>query len=193
MPRTKAKQPLPDRLADAALHVAARGWAQVTAARLAKTASCTAGEAADFLSNPCQTMRSIAGFITRQTLKNYTPDNQSSPRDALFELLMLRFDVLQSYRAGILAIAESGKRDATLAMALAAAQPPQWQAMLLAARIRQITPLHLAGLGAIYVCALQSWHHDTSTDMSKTMATLDKQLRRAERLCDLLRFNGNLD
>lgn len=192
MARAKPKQPLPDRLARATLHMAAQGWTHVTAARLAKAAACTAGEAADFLSNPCQAMRALADYITHQTLKNHTPDSRSSPRDALFELLMLRFDILQSYRGGILAIAEASKHDATLAVALAAAQPPQWQAMLRAADIQRATPLHVAGLGAIYAYALRVWRHDTSSDLSKTMAALDKQLRRVERLWHLL-LHGNAD
>lgn len=193
MPRSKSKQPLPDRLAQAALQIAAQGWERVTAATLAKAVPCSANEAADFLATPCRTMRDLADFITRQTLKNYTHDSRTSPRDALFELLMLRFDVLQSYRAGILAIADASKRDATLAMALAAAQPPQWHTMLHVARIKRITPLHQAGLGVIYASAMHAWRHDTSSDLSKTMAALDKQLRRAERLFKLLHPDGNAD
>lgn len=193
MSRPKSKQSLQDRLARATLLVAAQGWEQVTVATLSKTAPCTASEATDFLRKPCHVMRSLADYITRQALQSFAPDNQSSPRDAIFELLMLRFDVLQSFRGGILAIAEASKNDSTMALALALAQPPQWQAMLRAVKIHEVTPLHLAGLGAIYACTLQVWRHDTSTDLSKTMATLDKQLRRAERLSILLRFDRNAD
>lgn len=192
MPRIKTKLSLPDRIAHATLKIAARGWAHVTPAALAKAAPCTMAEATGFLRQPCHTMRALANFITRKTLQDYTPDNQATPRDALFELLMLRFDVLQSYRAGVLAMIEASRHDPKLAVALAAAQPPQWQAMLQATQLRQTTPLHYAGLGVVYALALQAWHYDTSSDLTKTMAALDKQLNRVEQLCRLLKLDGNM-
>lgn len=193
MPRSKDSNELPDLIARAALKIAAQSWEHVTIAKLVKLAPCTKDEAANFLNSPCQTMRALANFITRETLRKYNFNREVPPRDALFELLMLRFDVLQTYRLGILRLGEACQHDPIMALAMAAAQPPQWQAMLQAVQIRRITPLHLAGLGTIYTCALQTWRKDTSTDLSKTMATLDKRLGQAERICGLLQFDRNAE
>ncbi len=193
MPRSKDTKQLPDLIARAALKIAAQGWEHVTTAKLVTLAPCTMAEAANFLHNPCQTMRALANFITRETLRRFKYDSGVPPRDALFELLMLRFDVLQAYRPGILRLGEACRHDPILAVALAAAQPPQWQAMLQAVQIRRITPLHQAGLGTIYTCALQAWRNDTSADLTKTMATLDKRLGQAERICGLLQFDRNAE
>jgi ubiquinone biosynthesis protein COQ9 len=42
------------------------------------------------------------------------------------------------------------------------------------------------GLGAIYVASLYSWQKDESKDMTATMAALDRHLKRASKLAELL-------
>jgi hypothetical protein len=43
-------------------------------------------------------------------------------------------------------------------------------------------PLRLATLGACYIATLYAWFEDDSADLAKTMATLDRQLNRSQRV-----------
>ena len=44
-----------------------------------------------------------------------------------------------------------------------------------------IVPIQIKALSAIYLSTMLVWLRDDSADLSKTMAALDKRLRRAER------------
>jgi len=48
----------------------------------------------------------------------------------------------------------------------------------------------IAGLTALYLKALWVWRDDDSTDMAKTMASLDQSLGRAERWAENLGFRA---
>lgn len=161
------------------------GWAAVTPTKLAIAAKITEQAAATFLTTPTQTMRAIADFVTAAAAQNYRHDKRGSTREALFEILMLRFDVLQRHRAGFLALQQAARRDPRLTAALAQAIYPQCDAILRLAQITAEPPINLlqqAGLGAIYGAALCVWKRDDSPDLAKTMAALDRQLRRTEQL-----------
>jgi hypothetical protein len=46
----------------------------------------------------------------------------------------------------------------------------------------------VAGLSLVYIKGLYSWKNDESPDLAKTMATLDKDLSRAEQLASMAGF-----
>lgn len=159
------------------------GWGAVTPAELAKAAKITEKTAAEFLATPAQTMRALADFVTAAVTQAYRHDKRSSSREALFEILMLRFDVLQRYRAGFLALQQAARCDPRLTAALAQAIYPQCATVLRLAQISIKPPtsvIYRAGLGLIYGTVLCVWKRDDSPDLAKTMAALDRQLRRTE-------------
>ncbi|MGB4101761.1 MAG: hypothetical protein WBK91_07655 [Alphaproteobacteria bacterium] len=176
-------------LVTAALTLAGKqGWTAVTPTSLAKTAKTTTKEAAAFLASPAQTMRAIADHVTTTAQRDYRHDPRNSPREALFEILMLRVDVLQRHRAGFLALHDAARHDPRLATAIAQALYPQTGALLRAAHMTTGAPESImirAGLSLIYGATLCVWRRDATPDMAKTMATLDRNLHRAE---NLMRF-----
>ena len=52
--------------------------------------------------------------------------------------------------------------------------------------------LTVKGLVALWFATLRIWERDESEDMARTMAALDKNLRRAERLSSMLPFSSPL-
>lgn len=176
-----------DKLAHAALVlIGKKGWAGCTPAALAKSAKAPLPAAQQFLESPCNALRALAAYISRLTLRDYQHDTAVSPRDALFELMMLRFDVLQQYRAGMRVLLAAAIQQPPLAAALFAALPEQMNAMLDAADIKPRTPLHTLGLCGIYTATLWVWQRDMSADLDRTMAALDGHLRRTEALLNRL-------
>ncbi len=106
-------------------------------------------------------------------------ENQSS-RDAIFEVIMSRFDILLPYKAALKSIAVSWPADTALLGAVLSSQA--W--MLRAAGVRPDGldgQLRVAGLAALYVSAFRTWLEDDDPGLARTMAVLDRRLRRGER------------
>lgn len=185
--------PRADRSADpivtAALTLAgAQGWTSLSPATLAKTAKVKPAEAAAFLENLPRAMCRIAAYVTVEAHRSYRHDPRNTPREALFDLLMQRFDVLQRHRAGFVALERAARRKPSLAAAIMAALSQQSPDLLRTAHIENSAPrgtMQRAGLGLIYLAALRVWLRDDSPDLAHTMKALDRALAWAERLMEL--------
>ena len=110
------------------------------------------------------------------------------PRDRVFELTMSRFEALQPYREGLRRLARSARGDPIVAfgtacrlersliwMQAAAGLPSRGLRAQLGRRI----------LGLVYLRAMRVWFDEVGIDMAKTMAGLDRDLRRVEGLAGL--------
>lgn len=116
-------------------------------------------------------------------------DEEDSARDRLFDVLMRRFDILAENREGVIGLLKAFRRDPITALCLAGDFAGSMRWMLEAAGIKTAGPngrLIVKGLATVWLATLQAWQRDESEDMSRTMAALDKNLRRAERLTSLL-------
>ena len=105
-------------------------------------------------------------------------EGQSS-RDALFDVLMTRFDVLAPYKAALKSIYAGGSADLGLAGPFLSSM--HW--MLQAAGIGTdgaTGALRVAGLGLAYASVFRVWLDDDDPGLAKTMAALDRRLRRGE-------------
>jgi hypothetical protein len=104
-------------------------------------------------------------------------------RERLFDLLMRRFDALQTHRAGVLALLHGLPTDPATALLLATATAKSMGWMLEAAGVKTAGLsglLATKGLVAVWLYALNAWQRDDSLDLSTTMAALDRALSRAE-------------
>lgn len=101
-------------------------------------------------------------------------------RDALFEVVMSRFDVLTPWKTALRSIVKSRHRDpGQVASALAACR---W--MLEAAGIGAGGPeglARVAGLASVYAGVFRIWLDDEDPGLARTMAALDRRLARGER------------
>ena len=134
----------------------------------------------------------LAGFARRidlAVLADGPADPESEPRDRLFEIMMRRFDALALYKPAVDRMAHSARCDPGLAAVLhrLAVRSQKWT--LVAAGIR------LGGLrgrvaveGAVlaYAEAMRAWLDDDDPDLARTMAALDRALRRGERGMQML-------
>ena len=106
-------------------------------------------------------------------------ENQSS-RDAIFEVVMSRFDILLPYKPALKSIAASWPTDAALLSAVLSSQA--W--MLRAAGVSPDGidgQLRVGGLAMLYVSVFRTWLDDDDPGLARTMAVLDRRLRRGER------------
>lgn len=124
----------------------------------------------------------IAGFIRAvdDEVLGKIPERDpgDQPRDVLFEVLMARFDAMAAYKEGLRSISRDIDFDSTLFNAMLNSQ--RW--MLLAAGLDGDGPrgvMRSTGLASLFTSVFQIWLEDDDPGLARTMAALDRRLRRA--------------
>ena len=189
--RTKSSANPRDRAITAAVTLAAeRGWLRVSLGDIAAAAKLSLPQLqAEFSSKAAV----LAGFLARvdgamlATLP--ARERGDSARDRLFSVIMHRLDVLRPHRRAVVAFATAVVVEPGTACALAVAQRRSLAWMLEAAGISSAGvrgAVRMHGLRLVMAGAMWVWSHDESPDLARTMAHVDRQLRRAEQLKELL-------
>jgi ubiquinone biosynthesis protein COQ9 len=177
------------RIVTAALRLAAeRPWAEVTLLDIAEASGVNLVDLRKEFGSKSQIVQSFMRQIDDVVLaKAKRPAAGTLPRDAIFEIVMSRFDAMQPYKAGLKSIMGSMGFDTDVAKRLFASQA--W--MLNAAGV----PLdgvggtvRVFGLASVYTSVLQTWLNDDDAGLARTMAALDRRLRRGEQ--SLQTFDG---
>lgn len=172
-------------LARAALSAAAAGpWREQTIVKLADIAS---RPVSDFYgASLSEAVDCVEEAFDRAIGDNLDELSSSQTvRDRLFDLIMRRFEAMEPHRAAVLAMEQGMDRDPTL---LAAAHQrhvrcARWVLALSGLEADGMTGQARAqGLGVIIGQARAAWRGDSAGDYAKTMASLDKNLRRAEEM-----------
>jgi len=172
-------------VAAAALELAAeKGWRNLSLHDIALRTNVSLSELyKNYLSKEA-ILDSFVRAIDEEVLRGLDKaEEEDSPRDRLFDILMRRFDALQPYKQGIAAILKDAVCDpATLGLgACRYFLSMHWMlegAGISTAGLHGV--LRVKGLAAIYFGVLQIWLGDRSEDQGKTMAALDRWLKRAE-------------
>jgi hypothetical protein len=168
----------------AAFQLAAEsGWGSVTVAAAARAAELPLEEARGrFIGRDAILMR-FGRFADQAALAGVTEDG--SPRDRLFDMLMRRFDALQTQRDGVRALMRALPGDPALALLMGLSTQGSMAWLLGAAGLKATGlggVLRSKGLTAVWIYALRAWEKDDTADLSITMAALDRALSRAERI-----------
>ena len=118
------------------------------------------------------------------------------PRDRVFELMMCRFEALQPYREALRRLARSTRGDPILLLGTA------WRLERSLTWLQAAAGLPARGvrarvarriLGLVYLRAMRVWSEEDGLDMAKTMAGLDRDLRRVEGLAGLAERPGRAE
>jgi AcrR family transcriptional regulator len=110
------------------------------------------------------------------------------PRDRVFELLMRRLEALVPYRAGLTRLARDARRDPCVVLLTACRLERSFIWLQDVAGLRHHglrARVARRALGLAYARTLQVWFNDEGADLGRTMAELDKQLRRVQRIARL--------
>ena len=185
----KAKTEEPDLLPLCFEIIADRGWSGFAFDQLAAKAGLTLAEIRKQFSGRSAILDQLSLRLDQAMLAADTEELADLPeRDRVFELIMSRLEAMAPWRAGILRLMKDARFEPDLAL-------------ISACRLdRSMTWLQeAAGLGAsglrrrwqrrvltgLYLKTLQAWSGDDSADLAKTMASLDKDLRRIEAIAGL--------
>jgi AcrR family transcriptional regulator len=110
------------------------------------------------------------------------------PRDRVFELLMRRLEALIPYRAGLARLARDARADPCVVLLTACRLERSLMRLQDAAGLRPHglrATIARRALGLAYVRAVREWFRDEGADLGKTMAELDKHLRRVQNVAGL--------
>lgn len=175
-----------ERLIDAALSLAAeRDWRGLTLPRIAAKADVSLADAYTAFPTKTALLNGFLGRIDRQMLAGDQPDMTENVRDRLFDVIMRRFDALEPYKDAVGAIIDGLPADPLTALAVLPAFGNSMAWTLEAAGVSASGlsgALRIKGLSIIYLATLHTWLQDDSADAARTMAALDRALRRTEML-----------
>ena len=165
---------------------ASRGWSRVGLGDIAEAATVSLAELRAEFSSKSAILAAYTADIDRAVLDARDPEMAGRPAtERLFDVLMKRFDLLNAHREGVVAILRSSPSnlEGVLCGSLTLRRSMRWMleaADLSSAGLRG--EFRVSALCALYLTMLRVWLHDDSEDMARTMAVLDRRLRRLDRL-----------
>jgi AcrR family transcriptional regulator len=184
-----------DRVIDAALKLAAdKGWRGATLADIADAAGISAAEMFSLFPTKAAILGAFTRRIDRVTLAGVEPGggaDGSSVRDRLFDIFMRRFDALAPHKAAMNNMVVELPRTPLPALCAGARllHSVAWMASAAGVSTRgPLGALRVKALTALYLSVLRVWLGDEGEDHAKTMAALDKALKRAEMMAQSFPF-----
>ena len=116
---------------------------------------------------------------------------EETEKDRLFAILMERFEALQPYKTVVSSSLNSISQDPLTLKKISKQFKYSMFLMLenadLLSHSTVYNDMKSIGLGVIYIDSLRVWVNDSSVDMDKTMAYLDKRLSQADSVLQTLK------
>ena len=184
MPSTAA---IEKKAIDAAMTLAAeRPWEGVTLRDIAVAAGFSLAELYPVLSSKSAILETYMRQVDVDMLSGLEESNgQESARDRLFDVIMQRFDALEHHRDGVRSVFRALSSNLTMLPAL---HDPVLRSMGAVLEGAELDSSGLRGgfrrrlIGIVWISTFRVWLDDDRSDLAKTMAHLDRQLRRIEEI-----------
>lgn len=185
-PALPAPGEVPDVILDAALKlIARRGWRRLSLGQIARDADIPLAELYAHLRGKPALLAAFSRRLDLAVLAEAgSVDLAGAPRDRIFDVMMLRFEAMEPWREVIRVLRRELPRDPLALMTLARAGRKAFTWSMEAAGLPSGG---LAGaaqsrlLAYIFLRVLDVWLDDDPADLARTMAALDRRLRRIER------------
>jgi len=179
MPKQSARE---TKLARAALALAAKKpWQNVTLDQIVSSAKLPPKEIKKKYKNAEELLPVIVKLIDTETAARVRIRDRKAPtHDRLFEVMMARFDSLQSHRKGIVSIMKAAKTNPSIIAIIFRSLMTSMQHMLRLAHMERKGTrgnLQQIGLFSIYHMALWRWKNDPTPDLARTMPIIDRTIR----------------
>ncbi len=192
---TKTKQSNRDKIIDAALRlIPGHGWSSLSMQDISKEAGLDLAEIHDEFKCKSAILRSYGDRLDKRVLSvAESPEQHASPREALFDLMIERYEIMNEDRDALVTLIKELPLDPclTFCLMLHGKQSMGWileAAGICTQGIRG--RIKIKGLYAIHLFVLRKWMDDESPDLSATMACLDRALNRAEQIANSFGLGG---
>ena len=182
---TDKRQAIVDALMDLA---AKRAWREIEINDVAQAAHVSLAEFRDLFPSKGAVLGALSRRIDRQVLEGTTEDLAGEPaRERVFDVMMRRFDALEPYKEALRRIFRDLQYDPLSLAALNQVSLNSMRFMLAAAGISTegaLGGLKLQGAVLVYSNTMRAWFEDDDPTLARTMARLDRELRRSERILE---------
>jgi AcrR family transcriptional regulator len=182
---TDKRQAIVDALMDLA---ARRPWREIEINDVAQAAHVSLAEFRDLFPSKGAVLGALSRRIDRQVLEGTTEDLAGEPaRERVFDVMMRRFDALEPYKEALRRIFRDLQYDPLSLAALNQVSLNSMRFMLAAAGIGTEGPLgglKLQGAVLVYSNTMRTWFEDDDPTLARTMARLDRELKRGERVME---------
>ncbi|KPH80269.1 hypothetical protein [Bosea vaviloviae] len=162
---------------------ATRRWDEIELGDIATEADLPLGKLRGLFPSKLAMLGGLTRIVDDAVLAELSDDLAGEPvRERLFDLVMRRLDALAPYKPGLRRIAPVIRRDPLTMAALNRGAVNSWRYMLASAGIPTEDALgNLRVQGAVLLMARVSevWLDDDEPELSRTMARLDRELKRA--------------
>src|SRR3712207_4514858 len=188
-------------IVEALMRLAAdRPWSDIEIADIAREAGVSLVEFRDLFPSKGAVLGGFSRMIDRRVLEGMTDELADEPaRERMFDMVMRRLDALTPYKRALRRITFALRQDPLSLAALNREGLNSQRFMLAAAGIStegSLGNLKLQGAVIVFANTLQTWLEDDDPALARTMARLDRELRRGERVLeradDLRRFTAPL-
>ena len=178
-----------DAVIDALMTLAAeRPWNDIEIADVAEAAGITLAEFRDLFPSKGAVLGALSRRIDREVLQGTTDDLKDEPaRERVFDVMMRRLDALTPYKRALRRIVFALRQEPLALAALNRSAVNSMRFMLAAAGISTEGPLgglKLQGAVIVFSNTMQTWLDDDDPVLARTMARLDRELRRGERVLE---------
>jgi AcrR family transcriptional regulator len=165
-----------------------RPWNDIELADIAREAGVSLADLRDLFPSKGAILGGFTRTIDRKVLDGASDDLAGEPaRERVFDVMMRRLDAMTPYKAALRRIVWALRFDPLSLAALNQAGLNSQRYMLASAGISTEGPLGLLKLqGAVVVLAntMETWFEDNDPALARTMARLDRELRRGERVLE---------
>lgn len=158
------------------------GWTRMSVPAAARIAGLNLADVQARMTTRLELLQRLGRVLDRAALADVPQDG--SLRDRLFDVLMRRFDALQPYREGVLALMRALPLDppALLGLTCDTGRSMRWTLEAVGVNTSGFSGnARVQGLVAVWLVGLRTWRTDESADLSATMAAVDVALARADR------------
>ena len=186
---TPPKLPPRDAAVEALMRLAAeQPWNDIELADVAREAGLSLADLRDLFPSKGAILGALSRNIDRKVLAETTEDLADEPaRERLFDVLMRRIDALAPYKTALRRIAFALRSDPLSLAALNQVALNSQRYMLAAAGIPtegSLGRLKVQGAVLVFANTLETWFADDDPALARTMARLDRELRRGERILE---------
>ena len=165
-----------------------KAWNNITLAEIKKKSKVKSFDS--LIKNKIDLLKKINNYFDYQfSLKSKNLDS-SNYKDMIFEILMIRFDILQNHRKGVISIFESFK---TKPKELFFLLPNILDSIFLMMDYTKIPvrgiigQIKIKGIFFIYITSFFVWLKDETSSLEKTMTAVDQYLNQADNIVKFIK------
>lgn len=178
-----------DAIVQALMRLAAtRPWDTIEVTDIAREAGVSLAAFRDLFPSKGAVLGAFSRMIDKEVLADPMDDLAGEPaRERVFDVMMRRIDALTPYKPALRRIFGAVRTDPLALAALNQVGLNSQRFMLAAAGVSTEGPrgrLKLQGAALVFARTLDTWLDDDDPALAKTMARLDRELKRGERVLE---------